>query len=366
VDLKTTPLHRVYKEYGAKAVGFGGFDMPVQFSGIIEEHEAVRSRAGLFDVSHMGEFEVVGEDARAFIQYMVTNDVSKLEPGFAMYSPMTYENGGCVDDLLVYCFSMQKFWIVVNAGNIDKDFAWLDKHTEAFHVELTDKSNEISLLALQGPLSDEILSPLAQADISTLRPFRFIETKVGGIPVVLSRTGYTGENGFELYTNSEHVESLWRLLMEKGQPYGLLPCGLGARDTLRLEARLPLYGHELTEEISPLEAGIGMFVKLDAGDFVGREALLAQKTNGISRKVVGIRLLDRGVPRGGYTVFESGTDKVVGQLTSGTMSPTLKQPVGLALVEKSVSEIGTHLDIEIRNKRIPAEVIKTPFYKRSK
>lgn len=366
MDLKTTPLYRVYKEYGAKTVGFGGFDMPVQFSGIIDEHEAVRSRAGLFDVSHMGEFEVVGEDARAFIQYMVTNDVSKMEPGQAIYSPMTYENGTCVDDLLVYCFSMQKFWIVVNAGNIDKDFDWFDKHTKDFHVTLTDKSNEISLLALQGPLSEEILAPLTEADIITLRPFRFIETKVAGTPVILSRTGYTGESGFELYTENEHVEFLWRLLLEKGAPAGLVPCGLGARDTLRLEARLPLYGHELTEEITPIEAGIGMFVKLDAGDFIGREALLAQKTEGVSRKVVGIRLLDRGVPRSGYSVYESGTDRIVGSLTSGTMSPTLKQPVGLALVEKSVSGIGTRLEVEIRGKHIPAEVIKTPFYKRAK
>jgi aminomethyltransferase len=366
VDLKTTPLHHVYPEYGAKTVGFSGFDMPVQFSGIIGEHEAVRLRAGLFDVSHMGEFEVEGADARAFIQYMVTNDVSKLEPGQAIYSPMTYENGGCVDDLLVYCFSVQKFWIVVNAGNIAKDFAWLQEHTKNFHVKLTDKSNGISLLALQGPRSEEILTPLAETDLTSLRPFRIVESKVGGLPVVLSRTGYTGENGFELYVENGHVESLWRLLLEKGSPLGLVPCGLGARDTLRLEARLPLYGHELTAEISPLEAGIGMFVKLDAGDFVGHDALLAQKTNGISRKVVGIRLLDRGVPRGGYAVYEPESDKLVGTLTSGTMSPTLKQPVGLALVDKSVSAIGSRLDIEIRGKRIPAEVIKTPFYKRAK
>ncbi len=366
MDLKTTPLHGVYKEYGAKTVGFGGFDMPVQFSGIIDEHEAVRSRAGLFDVSHMGEFEVLGDDALAFIQYMVTNDVSKLEAGMALYSPMTFEHGGCVDDLLVYCFSKQKFWIVVNASNIDKDFAWIKQHTEGFNIRLSNISDKISLLALQGPLAEEILSPLVQADLHSLRPFHFAETVIENIPVVVSRTGYTGEDGFELYFDGEHAESLWKLLLEKGEPKGLIPCGLGARDTLRLEARLSLYGHELTDDITPLEAGIGMFVKLETGDFIGRDALLKQKTNGISRKVVGIRLLDRGVPRGGYAVYEAGTDRQVGTLTSGTMSPTLKQPIGLALIDKSVSAVGTRLDVEIRSKRIPAEVVKTPFYKRAK
>lgn len=365
MSLKKTPLHSIYAEFGAKTVEFGGWDMPVQYSSILQEHEAVRTRAGLFDVSHMGEFEVTGPQARAFVQYMITNDVSKLEPGMALYSPMTYEHGGSVDDLLVYCFDEHHFDLVVNAGNIDKDFAWLSEHAGKFDVSLRDKSDDIALLAVQGPAAVEIVQSLTDDDVRSLKSFRFLQTQLAGADCVVSRTGYTGEDGFEIYAPAAAAEALWRTILQAGEPYGILPCGLGCRDTLRLEARLPLYGHELTEDISPLEAGLGMFVKLEGDDFIGRDALRAQKEAGISRKLVGIQLLDRGIPRGGYEVF-SEDGRQVGVLTSGTMSPTLKLPVGLALVETPLAAVGTRLFVDIRGKKLAAEVIKTPFYKRAK
>lgn len=364
MTLNQTPLYPLYKEYGAKTVEFGGWDMPVQFSSINQEHEAVRQRAGLFDVSHMGEFEVRGADARAFVQYMVTNDVSKMTPGMALYSPMVYPHGGCVDDLLVYCFSDEHFDIVVNAGNIDKDFAWLSEHTSNFNVTLQDKSADVALLAIQGPHAVQIVQSLTPTPIDTLASFRFATVSLVGVPVVVSRTGYTGEDGYELYVPSSHAAELWRQLMSAGTELGLEPCGLGCRDTLRLEARLPLYGHELTESITPLEAGLGMFVKLEAGDFIGRASLLEQKTEGVQRKLVGIQLLDRGIPRAGYPVYQDG--KQVGEMTSGTLSPTLKLPLGLAIVESSLAVIDTELDVEIRGKFIKAKVIKAPFYRRQK
>jgi aminomethyltransferase len=364
VDLKKTPLYPLYAEFGAKTVEFGGWDMPVQFSSILQEHEAVRTKAGLFDVSHMGEFQVTGAEAAHFLQHVVTNDVGKLKPGMAMYSPMTNHQGGCVDDLLIYCFTVDKYWVVVNAGNIDKDFQWLSNHADGFDVHLENHSAGIALLALQGPLSETILQPLTTVDLSQLQFYRFVEGEVAGMSMVISRTGYTGEDGFEMYVDAVHSGSLWRQLMDQGSPVGLIPCGLGARDTLRLEAKLPLYGHELTDDITPLEAGLGMFVKLDVGDFVGRDVLAKQKEDGVSRKIVGVQLLERGIPRADYRVFSG--EKEVGFFTSGTMSPTLKTAIGLALVDIDVSAVDTPLEVDIRGKRVPATVVKTPFYKRAR
>lgn len=367
-EQKRTPLYPLYAKYGAKTVEFGGWEMPVQFSGIIDEHQAVRERVGLFDVSHMGEFEVSGSDAMAFLQRIVTNDVSRLQPGMAMYTPMTYESGTCVDDLLVYRFDSDRFWVVVNAGNIDKDFAWMREHAEGFLVRLENKSSEIALLALQGPLAQDVLQLLTPVDLGTLAYYRFVEGEVGGISVVISRTGYTGEDGFEFYTPAKDVQRLWELLMTAGKGQGIAPCGLGARDTLRLEARLPLYGHELTNQISPLEVGLGVFVKLNKGDFVGRAALAEQKETGIPRKLVGLVLLERGIPRADYRVYSADASggRDIGFVTSGTMSPTLKQPIGLALVERSYGELDNELEVEIRGKRVRAKVVPTPFYKRPK
>jgi aminomethyltransferase len=361
-ELKRTPLYPVYKQYGGKTVEFGGWDMPVQFQGIIAEHEAVRQRAGLFDVSHMGEFDVTGADARALLQSIVTNDLGKLTPGRAMYTPMCYENGGTVDDLLIYCLSDNHFWVVVNAGNIDKDFDWMSGHSAGRDVVLKNISPEIALLALQGPLAVSILSKLTQVPLDEVAYYRFVDGFVAGMKAVISRTGYTGEDGFELYIQSSDAVRMWEAILEVGKPAGLVPCGLGARDTLRLEAKLPLYGHELEADISPLEAGLGFAVKLDKVDFIGRDALVSQKSGGLNRKVVGLEVLDRGIPRAGYEVVHEG--RSIGAITSGTMSPTLKKPIALALVEVEAAALDTELSVTIRDKQVAARVVKTPFYRR--
>lgn len=364
-ELKRTPLYPVYQELGAKTVDFGGFEMPVQFSGIIAEHEAVRTAAGLFDVSHMGEFDVSGPHALRLLQRLVTNDVSKLSSGMAMYSPMTYEDGGTVDDLLIYCFDDTHYMAVVNASNIEKDFSWMQGAIQPTDdVRLTNRSAEVGLIALQGPQAETILQNIVSIPLSEIGFYRFLETNIDGVEVIVSRTGYTGEDGFELYVPSESVISIWSALLRVGTPLGLVPCGLGARDTLRLEAKLPLYGHELTSTISPLEAGLSMFVKLEAKDFIGQKALSAQKAAGVTRKVVGVRMVDKGIPRAGYAVFAGGQE--VGVVTSGTMSPTLKYPIALALVQTEFATVGTELAIDIRGKQLKAEVVKTPFYKRPK
>lgn len=365
MELKKTPLHGLYAQYGGKTVEFGGWDMPIQFSGILEEHHAVRNAVGLFDVSHMGEFQVTGVDARQFIQHMVTNDVSRLNAGRAMYSLMTNENGMCIDDVLIYSFSNTKFWIVVNAGNIEKDFQWLLDHQTGFDVLIQDISSELSLLALQGPNASKLMEQFVDngLHLSTLKPFHFIETKICDCPVVLSATGYTGEPGYEIYIQRDEVDTIWRILMEKGQVYDIKACGLGCRDTLRLEARLPLYGHELNENISPLEAGLSAFVKLDGEDFIGRDALRREKETGLKRKLVGIQLIERGIPRSGYKVFVNRQE--IGFMTSGTMSPTLKIPIGLALIDASYAEIGQHVQVDIRGKQIDGVIVKTPFYRRN-
>lgn len=364
-ELKRTPLYPVYQELGAKTVDFGGFEMPVQFSGIIAEHEAVRTAAGLFDVSHMGEFEVEGPDALTLLQRLVTNDVSKLEAGMAMYSPMTYEDGGTVDDLLIYCFGNEHYMAVVNASNIEKDFAWMDGAIQdGDRVTLRNRSDEVALLALQGPQAEAILQQLVHIPLSEIAFYRFQVSTFENEKVIVSRTGYTGEDGFELYVPVSIAISLWRNLLNTGAEYGLVPCGLGARDTLRLEAKLPLYGHELTPSISPLEAGLSMFVKLEAKSFIGQEALAQQKSDGVRRKVVGVKMVDKGIPRAGYPVLADGRE--IGFVTSGTMSPTLKTAIALVLVETEYTAIGTPITIDIRGKQLQAEVVKTPFYKRPK
>ncbi|MBX6353867.1 MAG: glycine cleavage system aminomethyltransferase GcvT [Thermoflavifilum sp.] len=361
MTLKRTPLFPLYARYGAKTVEFGGWEMPVQFTSILQEHEAVRTRAGLFDVSHMGEVEVCGSDAAAFLQRLVTNDVSRLAPGMAMYSPVCYPHGGCVDDVLVYCLAPDRYGVVVNAANTEKDLAWFREQAAGFSVTLTDRSDEVALLALQGPQAESILQPLTQADLSQMRYYRFTQADVAGVSALISRTGYTGEDGFELYVPAASAQTLWEALVQAGEPHGMALCGLGARDTLRLEARLPLYGHELSESITPLEAGLGTFVKLDKGDFIGREALARQKQEGVTRKIVGIELVDRGIPRAEQPVLADG--QVIGHVTSGTMSPTLKLPIGLALVDVRYAEIGRMLQVDVRGKLLAAKVVKTPFYK---
>ncbi len=361
--LKRTPLFPVYEKYGAKTIDFGGWDLPVQFAGIQKEHHAVRTQAGLFDVSHMGEVRVTGSDAVSFLQQLTTNDVTKLAEGQAQYSLMCYPDGGVVDDLLVYKWSDTDYMLVINAGNIDKDLDWLRKHSEG-DVQIHNVSEETALLALQGPLAEPILQKVTDAQLTELKAFHFMsDAFIGDIPVTISRTGYTGEDGFELYMNEAHAIEVWERLLEAGAPEGLVPVGLGARDTLRFEARLPLYGQELSAKITPIEAGLGFFVKLDKGFFIGCEALADQKRYGVSRKLVGIEMIDRGIPRAHYPVFVG--ERQIGEVTTGTQSPTFKRNVGLALLDIDFTALGTEVWVEIRDKRLKAEVVKTPFYRRN-
>jgi aminomethyltransferase len=363
--LKRTPLYPVYEKHGAKTIDFGGWDLPVQFAGIQSEHEAVRSKAGLFDVSHMGEFWVTGAGAETFLQRMTTNDVARIAVNQAQYSLLCYPDGGVVDDLLIYKLADDRFMLVVNAANIEKDFAWLKGHLREEAV-LENVSDQMSLLALQGPKAAEILAKVTDAPVGELKSFRFLpEANVGGVKALVSRTGYTGEDGFELYISNEDAIPLWERLLEAGKEHGLVPAGLGARDTLRFEARLPLYGQELSPEISPLEAGLGMFVKLDKGDFIGREALAAQKAAGLKRKLVGIEMIDRGIPRAHYPVYSPDGQRI-GEVTTGTQSPTLKRNVGLALLAAEYTALDTEVLVDIRGKRLRAKVAATPFYKRPK
>ncbi|MFT9486338.1 MAG: glycine cleavage system aminomethyltransferase GcvT [Tepidibacillus sp.] len=362
--LKRTPLYPLYEKYGAKLVDFGGWELPVQFSRISDEHQAVRERAGLFDVSHMGEVEVKGKDALNYIQKIITNDASKLVDGKALYSPMCYPDGGTVDDLLVYRYVEDHYLIVINAANIEKDFEWFQSHLEG-DVHIKNISDQVSQLALQGPLAEKVLQKMADTDLSSIEPFYFVpEANIEGIRAMVSRTGYTGEDGFEIYLSNADAPKLWEKILEVGKDEGVLPCGLGARDTLRFEAKLPLYGQELSKDISPIEAGLGFFVKLDKGDFIGKAILAEQKEHGAPRKLVGIEMIDRGIPRSHYLVYVG--DEVIGEVTTGTQSPTLQKNIGLALIKKEHADIGNEVFVEIRNKKLKAKIVKTPFYKRSK
>jgi aminomethyltransferase len=358
-----TPLFPVYEKQ-AKLIDFGGWELPVQFSSIKAEHEAVRTHAGLFDVSHMGEVLISGFDAEKYLQRMTTNDVAKLQIGQAQYSLLCYPDGGTVDDLLVYRLDKNDFMLVINAANIEKDIAWLKKQLTDERVTLENRSADIALLALQGPLAETILQRCTSFSLSTLKPFHF-STKVfiANVECIVSRTGYTGEDGFEIYVAATEAKELWKTLLIVGKADGLLPCGLGARDTLRLEVALPLYGQELSPIISPLEAGLGFAVKLDKGDFIGAEALRLQQANGVSRKKVGIEVLTRGIPRSHYLLFVD--EQQVGEVTSGTQSPLSKRNIGLALVDSAFAQLEQELDVDIRGKRVKAKVVSTPFYRRS-
>ncbi|MEH7546296.1 glycine cleavage system aminomethyltransferase GcvT [Neobacillus vireti] len=365
-ELKRTPLFAVYKEHGGKTIDFGGWELPVQFSSIKEEHEAVRTKAGLFDVSHMGEVEVKGKDSLQFLQKMMTNDISKIKNGGAQYTAMCYENGGTVDDLLVYKIEDHHYLLVVNASNIEKDYKWLLDHVEgdAFLDNLSEKTAQ---LALQGPLAEKVLQKLAgDTDLSQIGFFKFMqEVILNGKKVLVSRTGYTGEDGFEVYCDAADAVDLWKAILEAGTEEGILPCGLGARDTLRFESVLALYGQELSPEISPLEAGISFAVKLNKeADFIGKEALRKQKENGLPRKLVGIEMIDRGIPRHGYSVYKG--EELIGEVTTGTQSPSLKRNIGLALIKTEFAALETEVEVEIRGKRLKANVVPTPFYKREK
>jgi aminomethyltransferase len=343
-------------------VDFGGWDMPVQYSGVIDEHKAVRTAAGLFDVSHMGEIEVRGAGALDYIQQLTINDASKLVDGQVQYSAMCYENGGVIDDLTLYRFSAERYLFCVNASNIEKDYNWMKlvlDGSDFSDVELVNLSDDFAQLALQGPKADAILVRLTDSDLKGLVYYNFIEGEVAGAPTIISRTGYTGEDGFELYFAPQYAEQIWTALMETGAPDGLMPIGLGARDTLRLEKKYALYGHELSSQILPLEAGLAWITKLDKPSFIGREPLVKMKAAGIPRRLVAIRMVGKGVPREQYPVYAG--DEEVGIVTSGTMSPSLKVGIALALVATGHHTIGTELSVGIRSRRVEAEIVKPPF-----
>lgn len=366
-ELKQTPLFNYYKENDVKLMDFGGWALPIQFSSIADEHKSVRTCAGLFDVSHMGEILVTGKDAEIFLNYLLTNDVSKINVGQAQYNAIVNENGGTLDDLIIFKLDEKAYLVTPNASNSDKIFQWMEKHLFE-DVVLENRSEDIGLLALQGPNAESILQKLTDSDVSILKPFHFSKDIAlkGFSPVLISRTGYTGEDGFELYLEARETEKLWHLLLEAGLKEGLQPCGLGARDTLRLESSLSLYGNELSDDITPLQGGIGFAVKTKKEvDFIGKTALATQLKDGIDKKIKGIKLIGKGIARHGYTVFDESGSKI-GIITSGTKSPTLGDSIALALLSINGTEVGTNVKVEIRNKLVDAVIVQTPFYKRGK
>ncbi len=392
--LRRTPLHACHVEAGARMVGFAGWDMPVQYTGVIEEHRAVRQAAGLFDVSHMGEVRVRGAGATAFVQRLTPNDVARLADGRAHYSGLLTERGTYIDDLLVYRVAADDLLLVVNASNAQADLAWIQRHAphpanpanpahppnpenaplpahppdtaggaDGAGVQITDQSDDYALLSLQGPRALDILEPLAGGGVRGLRYYGFLHGKVAGAPALISRTGYTGEDGFELYVSPADAPELWRRLLAAGAPHGLVPAGLGARDTLRLEAAMALYGHELDTDTTPFEAGLAWVVKLDKGDFIGRQALVEQREAGVRRKLVGFTVQGRGIARQGHAVLSEG--RPVGAVTSGTWSPTLDKAIGMAYVPATLAAPGTPLAIDVRGRMVEATVVGVPFYRRA-
>ena len=358
-----TPLYDCHVAAGGKMVPFAGYALPVQYeqSGVIAEHMAVRQKAGLFDVSHMGEVVLSGPDALANVQKLMTNDYSDLADGFVRYSPMCYANGGVVDDLLVYKIKDGVYFIVVNAANRHKDVAWMRQNLFG-NVELKDISDDVAQIALQGPEAEKILRKLTTEENIPAKNYTFVEkASVAGKACLVSRTGYTGEDGFELYTAPADAPALWNALLEAGGEYGLIPCGLGARDTLRMEAAMPLYGHEMDETVSPWETGLAWAVKMAKDDFIGKAAIEA---TGRPRARVGLKITGRGIARENCTVYVDG--KEIGHTTSGTHCPYLGMPVAMALVDSAYKEVGAQVEVDVRGRKIAAEVVKLPFYKREK
>lgn len=353
--MKRTPLHQEHLAAGAKMVDFAGYEMPISYAGLKEEHQAVRNAVGMFDVSHMGEVMIEGPDALAFVQWISSNDAQILNPGDVQYSCMPNGQGGIVDDLLVYCLASDKFMLVVNASNLTKDLAWMHDQNR-FNITITDCSSEYALIALQGPKAAAVLGPLCdQPSPDALKYYTFRQGQVAGVPALISATGYTGAGGFELYLHCDDAPAVWQALMEVGVP----PCGLGARDTLRLEAGFCLYGNDIDEHTSPISAGLGWITKFNK-DFVDAERLLKEKREGSVRRLRGLKMLDRGVPRSGYNILNANGE-IIGVLTSGTQSPTLGIGIGLGYIAVNQAKLGDHVYVEIRNKSIPAQVTKPGF-----
>lgn len=361
-----TSLYDEHVKAKGRMISFGGWEMPVQYTGLADEHETCRKSVGLFDVSHMGEVRVRGAKALDFLNSLVTNNVAKIKDGQAQYSAMCFEDGGCVDDLIIHRFAEDDFFICVNASNTDKDFDWIKTHAPA-GVLVTNESSQWSQIAVQGRHATATLEPLVKLDtpgatLNDIKYYWFQKGTVLGEKAILARTGYTGEDGFEIYAPWDAAPKIWQALMESGAKFGIKPCGLGARDTLRTEMKFPLYGHEIEKNLNPLEAGLGWVTKFDKGDFIGRAPLLALKEKGLKRSLVGLKSLSRSIPRQGYAVELDG--KEIGVVTSGTLSPCLKYGIAIAYVDKDFSAKGTRLNVVIRDQRAPHEIVETPFYKR--
>lgn len=355
-----TALYNRHVEAGAKLVPFAGFLMPIQYRSITEEHRKVRGSVGVFDVSHMGEFWVKGDKAVEFVERLTVNNVRKLQVNQAQYSAMLYENAGIIDDLIVYRLE-DRFMLVVNAANREKDWEWIKQHT-IDGVEIEDASDRMSLLAVQGRHAEDVIGKLTETDLSAIKFYWFREGEVAGHRAIISRTGYTGEAGFELYVDNENAPEIWDAVLEAGEEFGIEPAGLGARDTLRMEMKLALYGNDIDQTTNPIEAGLGWITKVNKGDFVGREAVQAVKEKGISRKLIGFEVEGKAIPRKDYVCYQGAEE--IGLVTSGCWSPSLDKGIGMAYLSKENTPVGTRFELEIRGKRIPAQVVETPFYHR--
>ncbi|MGH9339046.1 MAG: glycine cleavage system aminomethyltransferase GcvT [Acidobacteriota bacterium] len=360
-DVKRTPLNSLHCELGARMVEFAGWEMPVQYESALKEHLAVRDSVGLFDVSHMGEIEVLGKEAVSFTQKITSNDVSRLSDGQAQYSAFLYPQGTFIDDIIVYRISAQHIFICVNAANKDKDFKWVSDQPKG-EVEVRDSSDSYAQIAVQGPKAQSVLQELTKVDLSSLKYYWFTHGEIEGAAALISRTGYTGEAGFEIYVPPAGAEPIWRSLLKAGRPFGIACAGLAARNTLRLEVRYPLYGNDIDQTTTPWEAGLGWIVKLDQGEFVGREALQRQKETGIERKLVGFELVDRGIARDHHPVYLDGQQ--VGEVRSGSYSPSLEKSIGLVYLPTEKASVGRLFEVEVRGKRLKARVVETPFYRR--
>lgn len=357
--MKTTCLHDKHVALGALMSPFGGFDMPIQYAGIVEEHNAVRNAVGVFDVSHMGEVRITGDEGAKFVNHIFTNDIALLQAGEIQYGMMLYPDGGTVDDLLVYKMGDNDFFLVINAANIDKDVAWINEQAQGYKVTVDNQSERYSQLAVQGPEAEKTLLDVLALDAAALKFYTFAVMKWSGEDIIVSRTGYTGEDGFEIYASHEAIKVMWDKLIAAG----VQPCGLGCRDTLRFEVGLPLYGDELSPEISPIMATLGFFVKLDKEEFIGKEACALQKAEGSAKKLVGLELKDKAIPRHGYEVLQG--DKVVGYITTGYRGISVDKSIAMALVDREAGALDTELAVKIRKKVFPAVVVKKKFYKKS-
>jgi aminomethyltransferase len=364
-QLKKTALNDAHRKLGGRMIDFGGWDMPVQYAaGTIEEHMAVRSAVGLFDVSHMGEIEIRGPRALEIVQRLTTNDASKLSDGQAQYSALTYPEGTFVDDILIHRIAPDHYFLCVNASNTDKDFAWIDSHTLDYDAEAANVSANYTQVAIQGPKALETLQPLTDVDLAAIKYYWFTRGDVDGVPAIIARTGYTGEDGFEIYFDPNESERIWNRILESGEPRGILPCGLAARNTLRLEAKMALYGNDIDGATTVLEADLGWICKLNKGDFIGRDRLVRQKEEGLTRKLVGFEMIDKGIARDHYPIFIN--DREAGVVTSGSFAPYLKKNIGLAYLPIEHTGVGTAFEVDVRGRRLAAQVAQTPFYKRTK